>query len=79
MIAEDTGEHRELFGEEGECVLYFGGAREAIKKANWALGHASERRRMAAAAHQRIAQGGNTYRDRLLKMLSFSKMLTEYM
>jgi spore maturation protein CgeB len=69
MIAEDTREHRELFGEEGECVLYFRQGCEAIVKARWALQRPGERKRMAAAAHERIVQGGNTYRHRLQKML----------
>jgi spore maturation protein CgeB len=70
MIAEDTREHRELFGEEGDCVLYFTDAREAIAKANWALQHPQSRWRMAAAAHTRIITGANTYADRLQEMLS---------
>src|SRR5262245_51736092 len=59
MIAEDTLEHRELFGHEGECVLYFRNGREAIERAGWAMQHPNERRRMAAAAHERIVRGGN--------------------
>jgi spore maturation protein CgeB len=69
MLAEETQEHRELFGEEGECVLYFGTEREAIEKARWAMEHPSEQRRMAAASHNRIVGGRNTYRHRLQKML----------
>jgi spore maturation protein CgeB len=72
MIAEETREHRELFGEEGECVLYFADGGQAIEKAKWAMAHPSEQRRMAAAAHARIVRGANTYRDRLQKMLSRS-------
>ena len=70
MVAEDTEEHRELFGPEGEGVLYFVSAREAIEKANWALRNPDERKRMSAAAHQRILKGQNTYFDRLEEMLS---------
>jgi len=70
MLAEDTEEHRELFGTEGECVLYFASGREAIVKANWALQNPSERRRMSSAAHQRIVRNPNSYLDRLKVMLS---------
>lgn len=70
MIAEDTEEHRELFGSEGKSVLYFVSAREAIDKANWALRNPDERKRMSAAAHERILSGQNTYFDRLQEMLS---------
>ena len=71
ILAEDSREHRELFGEEGECVLYFRQACEAIEKARWALHHPRERHRMAMAAHDRIVHGAHTYRDRLQQMLSY--------
>jgi spore maturation protein CgeB len=74
MLAEDTGEHRELFGEEGECVLYFANARQAIEKANWVLQRPHERQRMSAAAHDRIVSGPNTYGDRLNQILNPSFM-----
>jgi hypothetical protein len=70
MLAEDTQDHREIFGPEGECVLYFVSSREAIDKAHWALSHPDERRRMAKAAHERVVTGGNTYKDRLQQMLA---------
>ena len=73
MIAEDTMEHRELFGQEGECVLYFKNGREAIEKACWAMQHPNKRRRMAVAAHERIVRGPNTYRDRLQRMLALRR------
>jgi len=70
MLAEDTPEHREIFGTEGQCVLYFTTPEGAADKARWALANPSERRRMAAAAHELIVGGGHTYRDRLMQMLS---------
>jgi hypothetical protein len=69
MIAEDTAEHREIFGPEGECVLYFSGPRDAAEKALRALADPAGRSRMARAAHQRIVSQGHTYRDRLRHML----------
>jgi spore maturation protein CgeB len=69
MIAEDTAEHREIFGPEGECVLYFANAEEAAHKTRQALADPAARRRMALAAHRRITRGANTYRDRLKQML----------
>jgi spore maturation protein CgeB len=69
MIAEDTAEHREIFGPEGECVLYFANAEEAAQKTRQALADPAARRRMALAAHRRITRGANTYRDRLNQML----------
>lgn len=69
MLAERTGEHRGLFGPEGECVLYFSTPGEAAEKCRWALSHPAERQRMAAAAHARITSGRHSYRDRLQTIL----------
>ena len=70
MVTEDTPEHREIFGLEGECVLYFTTPETAAEKLRWALANPAERQRMAHAAHDLIAGGRHTYRDRLLQMLA---------
>ena len=69
MLVEDTLEHREIFGEDGEAVIYFTGVGEMISKTHWLLGHEIERRRLANSAHQLVTGGKNTYRDRLASML----------
>lgn len=69
LLTEDTAEHRELFGSEGECTVYFRDETEMVKKAWWLLENELGRRRLAAAAHARIAGGRNTYADRLRTML----------
>ena len=69
MVAEDTAEHREIFGPEGECALYFSGPRDAAEKVHRALADPAGRARMARAAHDRIVGQGHTYRDRLRQML----------
>jgi spore maturation protein CgeB len=69
MLAEDTDEHREIFGKEGRTALYFRGVDEMVEKARWLREHDDDRKRMAAAAHELIAGGHNTYRDRLVTML----------
>jgi spore maturation protein CgeB len=71
MIAEDTAEHRDFFGEEGKCVLYFKTPEEAAKKTAWAIANKSERQRMAKAAHDRVVMGPNTYKDRLKVILGW--------
>lgn len=70
MIAEDTAEHREIFGAEGRCVLYFATPEAAADKARWALANPTARRRMAKAAHDLICAGRHTYRDRLMQMMA---------
>ncbi len=70
MLAEDTMEHREILGAEGAAVIYFRTVNEMVERVHWLLNHADERRRLAAAAHTRIVNQPNTYRDRLTTMLS---------
>ncbi len=69
MVAEDTKEHREIFGSEGACVLYFKTPAEAADKCRWAIARPAERERMARSANDRIQGGKNSYRHRLQAML----------
>jgi spore maturation protein CgeB len=69
MLAEDTQDHRQIFGVEGQHVLYFSSSAEAIEKARWALSNPADCQRMARSAHERIVSGKNTYGDRLEQML----------
>ena len=73
MLAEDTGEHREIFGPEGRCVLYFRTPEEAAQKSRWAIANPDERHRMASAAHDLITRGANTYNHRLKTLLGMSR------
>ncbi len=72
MLAEDTAEHRQIFGGEGESVLYFSSITEMINKAHWLRENANERSRLAKCAHNLILSNGNSYADRLAAMLSNS-------
>jgi hypothetical protein len=72
MLTEDTPEHRELFGAEGQSVLYFANPGEMVEKARWLLDHEEERKRLARAVTDRITNGRNTYQDRLERMMSFA-------
>jgi|CZKV01.1.fsa_nt_gi hypothetical protein len=69
LLAEDTPEHREIFGADGAAVLYFHSIPEMVERAKWLLSHEPERQRLASAAHQLITSGKNTYTDRLRTML----------
>ncbi|MBI1761468.1 MAG: glycosyltransferase [Acidobacteria bacterium] len=73
MLAEDTAEHREIFGEEGQATLYFLTIPEMLQKARWLLEHQPERERMARVAHRLITTGRHTYCDRLSTMLDLAK------
>lgn len=69
MLAEDTAEHREIFGDDGKAVAYFRTRDDMVEKARWLLAHDAERRRLAKAGHRLITTGKHTYRDRLETML----------
>lgn len=69
MLAEDTAEHREIFGEDGECVRYFRTPAEAAARARALLADANERQRLAGAVRARITRDHHTYTDRLNTML----------
>ncbi|MDZ7380079.1 MAG: glycosyltransferase, partial [candidate division KSB1 bacterium] len=70
MLTEDTAEHCEIFGEEGQAVVYFRTIPEMIEKLRWLLDHPAERARLARAAHALVTTGCHTYRDRLVTMLA---------
>src|SRR5690606_33955463 len=73
MLTEDTQEHREIFGEEGNAVVYFRSCDEMIEKLDWLLNHVSERQRLAKTAHELIVNGHHAYKDRLVSMLEFTQ------
>jgi spore maturation protein CgeB len=75
MLTEDTAEHREIFGKEGENVVYFTTLTEMVEKTQWLLDHDGERQRLARNAHQLIIQGQHTYQDRLNTMLSIANTI----
>jgi spore maturation protein CgeB len=70
MLTEDTAEHREIFGADGENVVYFRTIDEMVDRLRWLLAHDDERARLAQAAHGLIVNGKHTYRDRLETMLA---------
>ncbi|KAF0180689.1 MAG: hypothetical protein FD161_783 [Limisphaerales bacterium] len=69
LLLEDTPEHRELFGADRECAVYFRDEMDVAEQARWLRENPAERDRLAAAARQRITQGRHTYADRLQTML----------
>jgi hypothetical protein len=69
MLVEKTDEHIELFGPEGQAVLYFDSVPEMIQKTRWLLEHEMERNRLKDAAHRLIVNGRHTYRDRLAAII----------
>jgi len=69
MLAEDTVEHREIFGPDGEAVVYFSTPRAAAERARSLLADPVERARLSAVVRARISRGAHTYRDRLVSII----------
>lgn len=73
MLAEDTDEHRALFGANDHAVRYFRSTDDLVVNAAGLLGDPELRHRLADTAHQMIVTGRHTYRDRLSFMLARAK------
>jgi spore maturation protein CgeB len=72
LLAEDTLEHRDLFGPDGSAAVYFGSPDQMLDRLRWLLAHDGERARLAAAARQVVVSGRHTYQDRLATMLGLT-------
>jgi hypothetical protein len=68
MLAEDTVEHREIFGPDRGAVVYFRTPREAAERARSLLAGPAERARLSAAVRERVSRGAHTYGDRLVSI-----------
>ncbi len=69
MLVEDSAEHRDIFGEDGEAVAYFNNLDEMLTKTRKLLSNEEKQRQMADRAYRLIVDGNNSYRDRLLAMI----------
>jgi hypothetical protein len=72
ILAEDTADHRELFGPDNHAVRYFSTLSELVRQAQMLICDLEERRRLSLQLRKRLATGGHTYADRLATMLQFS-------
>jgi spore maturation protein CgeB len=71
MLVEDTDEHRVIFGNDGESVLYFRTPKEAVMRARALIGDGALRAQLAERAYRRIMSRPNRYSDRLEAMLRY--------
>jgi spore maturation protein CgeB len=69
ILAEDTPDHRELFGPDDDAVRYFASTPKMVQQAKSLLADAGPRRRLSARLRERIQHSGNTYAHRLASML----------
>ena len=72
ILAEDTADHRELFGTENQTVRYFQTVEQLIQQAKSLVGDAEARRRLSVQLREKLAGGKHTYVDRLSAMLRLS-------
>jgi spore maturation protein CgeB len=74
IMAEDTADHRELFGPDDHAVRYFRTTAEAVQQSKFLLADAAARRRLSIRLRERLAAGKHTYADRLATMMQLSGM-----
>jgi spore maturation protein CgeB len=70
LLMEHTAEHEELFGPDGEAVLFFHDLSGLRRGCDLLLGDEGLRRRLAEAVRRRVTEASNTYYDRLRTMLA---------
>jgi len=76
ILAEDTPDHRELFGPDDYAVRYFKAIPDMQRQAKILVGDADVRRRLSLALQQRIALRQDTYADRIITMLRLTSEST---
>jgi spore maturation protein CgeB len=74
ILAEDTTDHRELFGPEDIAARYFSTPTELVQQARILASDGEARRRLSFRLQDRMASGGHTYADRLAAMVRLSGM-----
>jgi spore maturation protein CgeB len=68
LIAEDTPEHREMFGSESNA-LFFKTREELIQKISWVQDNPELARKIAENGHRYITENSNTWEDRAAEIL----------
>ncbi len=77
ILAEDTEDHRELFGPEGRSALYFKGVQDLLHKAKLLKADQALRQRLASALQERMTMRRDTYADRLDAILARVKAISD--
>jgi spore maturation protein CgeB len=69
ILAEDSEDHRNLFGPHGGAVRYFKTIPDLVREARALVADPGERQRMTLQLRERMLQRADTYADRLSAML----------
>ena len=78
ILAEDTTDHRELYGE---AARYFTTPAELVQQAQALVNDPATRYRLSLQLREKVAAGCHTYADRLATMLRLSNVegLSQYL
>jgi spore maturation protein CgeB len=69
ILAEDTADHRELFGPDDHAVRYFKTVSELVRQTKLLLADTDARHRLSLRLAERFSREKHTYADRLTSML----------
>jgi len=72
ILAEDTADHREIFGPEDYAVRYFKTISDMVHQAKALVAQVETRRRLSDNLRERLAARNDTYTDRLAAMLQLT-------
>lgn len=72
LLVEDTTDHRDIFGSDGESVCYFDSPESAARRAHALLAAPAERERLKRKVGALMAGSCHRYRDRLSAILDTS-------
>lgn len=71
LVVEDTPEHRNFFGDDGDCVEYYSTLKEMVDKIKALCARPERARALGEKVFQRICQHGHhAYADRLQRILA---------
>ncbi len=66
LLVEDTGEHREIFGDDGDCVIYFSSPQDLVDRTRTLIADDNRREILANRVFERVANSNDsTYASRL--------------
>jgi spore maturation protein CgeB len=74
ILAEDTEDHRDIFGPNDSAVRYFETIPGLVREAQSLAADPSARHRLSTGLHERMAVRTDTYADRLAAMLRHSQV-----
>jgi spore maturation protein CgeB len=74
VLAEDTPDHRELFGPDDHAARYFKSISDMVQQAKILTEDAGLRRRLSLGLRERMTARSDTYADRLAAILRLSNL-----